>query len=90
MPDNVFEKIKISVNKDILEKYYLYLQVEKTMLRNSILSYVYDATCYIKYLEENRLKIQDVSKKDLDNYIKFLTNLNDYSVNRHISLSLFI
>lgn len=85
MPDNVFEKVKISVNKDILEKYYLYLQVEKTMLRNSILSYVYDAISYIKYLEENRLKIQDVSKKDLDNYIKFLTKLNDYSVNRHIS-----
>jgi len=71
--------------KELIEEFLRYLLVDKGYSNNTIESYKRDL---IKFLEYNKNKsMNDISNKDLKEYIKFLNeeNLNEKSISRNIS-----
>ena len=70
-------------NKEFIDDYKTYLKVDKNYSSNTIESYIRDI---VSFLEYNNKKIDDITKKDIDNYIlHILPNYNENSVNRSIA-----
>lgn len=70
-------------NKEFIDDYKTYLKVDKNYSSNTIESYIRDIVYFLEY---NNKKIEDITKKDIDNYIlHILPNYNENSVNRCIA-----
>ncbi len=70
-------------NKEFVDDFKTYLLVDKNYSKNTIESYIRDIVFFLEY--ENK-KIDDISKKDIDNYIlHILPNYNENSVNRVVA-----
>ena len=70
-------------NKEFIDDFKTYLKVDKNYSNNTIESYIRDI---VSFLEYNNKKIDDITKKDIDNYIlHILPNYNENSVNRSIA-----
>lgn len=67
-------------NKEFIDDFKRYLNVDKNYSDNTIESYIRDIVYFLEY--ENK-KIDDISKKDIENYIlHILPKYNENSVNR--------
>ena len=67
-------------NKEILEKFKIYLLTEKHLLENSITSYLDDIIKYLEFMEKNNIKsYKNIKYKDINNYLKYLDD-NKYSI----------
>ncbi len=67
-------------NKEILEKFKIYLLTEKHLLENSITSYIDDIIKYLEFMEKNNIKsYKNIKYKDINNYLKYLDD-NKYSI----------
>ena len=70
-------------NKEFIDDYKTYLKVDKNYSNNTIESYIRDIVYFLEY---NNKKIDDITKKDIDNYIlSILPSYNENSVNRIIA-----
>ena len=70
-------------NKEYLDDFEDYLKIDKNYSSNTLESYIRDIRFFLEYTNKN---IEDISKKDIDNYIlDVLPNYNESSVNRIIA-----
>ncbi len=70
-------------NKDFINDFEDYLKIDKNYSANTLESYIRDIRFFLEY--ENK-KIDDITKKDIDNYIlHILPNYTETSVNRVIA-----
>ena len=70
-------------NKELVDDFRTYLKVDKNYSNNTIESYIRDIVYFLEY---NNKKIEDITRKDIDNYIlHILPNYNENSVNRSIA-----
>lgn len=56
--------------EDYIEDYIVDLKVNKQLSKNTLASYKRDLKKYMRYLAENNMKVEEVSKEDIDKYIK--------------------
>lgn len=56
---------------EVLEKYYDYLVCEKRVSQNTLLAYKRDIKKYAEFLDENRLKLADVTGVNVLDYLMF-------------------
>ena len=70
-------------NKEFIEDFKTYLRVDKNYSENTIESYIRDIGFFLEYTNK---RIEDINKKDIDNYIMhILPSYNESSVNRIIA-----
>ena len=70
-------------NKEYLNDFEEYLKIDKNYSKNTLESYIRDIRFFLEWVNKN---IEDISKKDIDNYIlNALPNYNESSVNRIIA-----
>jgi len=70
-------------NKEFVDDFKTYLKVDKNYSDNTIESYIRDIVYFLEYTNKS---IDDISKKDIDNYIlHIMPNYNESSVNRIIA-----
>lgn len=55
--------------EDLLENFITHLKEDKKLSKNTVLSYKRDMKKFIKFLISNNLKVEEVAKDDIDNYI---------------------
>lgn len=81
-------------NKDILEKYQIYLlTVKQKEEKTTVSSYIEDIYKYLEYIENNKIKTAlDIEYQDITNYLKYLDN-NNYEtssiIRKIVSIKLF-
>lgn len=81
-------------NKDILEKYQIYLlTVKQKEEKTTVSSYIEDIYKYLEYMENNKIKTAlDIEYQDITNYLKYLDN-NNYEtssiIRKIVSIKLF-
>ena len=81
-------------NKDILEKYQIYLlTVKQKEEKTTVSSYIEDIYKYLEYMENNKIKTAlDIEYKNITNYLKYLDN-NNYEtssiIRKIVSIKLF-
>ena len=81
-------------NKDILEKYQIYLlTVKQTEEKTTVSSYIEDIYKYLEYMENNKIKTAlDIEYQNITNYLKYLDN-NNYEtssiIRKIVSIKLF-
>lgn len=81
-------------NKDILEKYQIYLlTVKQKEEKTTVSSYVEDIYKYLEYMENNKIKTAlDIEYQNITNYLKYLDN-NNYEtssiIRKIVSIKLF-
>ena len=81
-------------NKDILEKYQIYLlTVKQKEEKTTISSYIEDIYKYLEYMENNKIKTAlDIEYQNITNYLKYLDN-NNYEtssiIRKIVSIKLF-
>ena len=65
-------------NKDILEKYQIYLlTVKQKEEKTTVSSYIEDIYKYLEYMENNKIKTAlDIEYQNITNYLKYLDNNN--------------
>ena len=70
-------------NKEFVDDFIDYLKIDKNYSKNTLESYLRDIRFFLEY--ENK-KIDDITKKDIDNYILHaMPNYNESSLNRIIA-----
>ena len=70
-------------NKEFLDDFKTYLKVDKNYSNNTIESYMRDLVYFLECIHK---KVDEITKKDIDNYIlHILPNYNESSVNRSIA-----
>lgn len=70
-------------NKELIDDFKTYLKVDKNYSDNTIESYIRDIVYFLDYKKK---KVEDITKKDIDNYIlHILPKYNESSVNRIIA-----
>lgn len=81
-------------NKDILEKYQIYLlTVKQKEEKTTVASYIEDIYKYLEYIENNKIKTAlDIEYQNITNYLKYLDN-NNYEtssiIRKIVSIKLF-
>lgn len=81
-------------NKDILEKYQIYLlTIKQKEEKTTVSSYIEDIYKYLEYMENNKIKTAlDIEYQDITNYLKYLDN-NNYEtssiIRKIVSIKLF-
>ena len=81
-------------NKDILEKYQIYLLIVKQKEeKTTVSSYIEDIYKYLEYMENNKIKTAlDIEYQNITNYLKYLDN-NNYKtssiIRKIVSIKLF-
>ena len=81
-------------NKDILEKYQIYLlTVKQKEEKTKVSSYIEDIYKYLEYMENNKIKTAlDIEYQNITNYLKYLDN-NNYEtssiIRKIVSIKLF-
>lgn len=81
-------------NKDILEKYQIYLlTVKQKEEKTTVSSYIEDIYKYLEYMENNKIKTAlNIEYQDITNYLKYLDN-NNYKtssiIRKIVSIKLF-
>lgn len=81
-------------NKDILEKYQIYLlTVKQKEEETTVSSYIEDIYKYLEYMENNKIKTAlNIEYQDITNYLKYLDN-NNYKtssiIRKIVSIKLF-
>ena len=81
-------------NKDILEKYQIYLlTVKQKEEKTTVSSYIEDIYKYLEYMENNKIKTAlDIEYQNITNYLKYLDN-NNYKtssiIRKIVSIKLF-
>ena len=81
-------------NKDILEKYQIYLlTVKQKEEKTTVSSYIEDIYKYLEYTENNKIKTAlNIEYQDITNYLKYLDN-NNYEtssiIRKIVSIKLF-
>ena len=81
-------------NKDILEKYQIYLlTVKQKEEKTTVSSYIEDIYKYLEYMENNKIKTAlDIEYQNITNYLKYLDN-NNYEtssiIRKIVSIKLF-
>lgn len=81
-------------NKDILEKYQIYLlTVKQKEEKTTVASYIEDIYKYLEYMENNKIKTAlDIEYQNITNYLKYLDN-NNYKtssiIRKIVSIKLF-
>lgn len=81
-------------NKDILEKYQIYLlTVKQKEEKTTVSSYIEDIYKYLEYIENNKIKTAlDIEYQNITNYLKYLDN-NNYKtssiIRKIVSIKLF-
>ena len=80
-------------NKDILEKYQIYLLTVKQKEKTTVSSYIEDIYKYLEYMENNKIKTAlDIEYQNITNYLKYLDN-NNYEtssiIRKIVSIKLF-
>ena len=81
-------------NKDILEKYQIYLlTVKQKEEKTTVSSYIEDIYKYLEYMENNKIKTAlDIEYQNIANYLKYLDN-NNYEtssiIRKIVSIKLF-
>lgn len=81
-------------NKDILEKYQIYLlTVRQKEEETTVSSYIEDIYKYLEYMENNKIKTAlNIEYQDITNYLKYLDN-NNYKtssiIRKIVSIKLF-
>lgn len=81
-------------NKDILEKYQIYLlTVRQKEEETTVSSYIEDIYKYLEYMEKNKIKTAlDIEYHDITKYLKYLDN-NNYEtssiIRKIVSIKLF-
>ena len=81
-------------NKDILEKYQIYLlTVKQKEEKTTVSSYIEDIYKYLEYMENNKIKTAlDIEYQSITNYLKYLDN-NNYKtssiIRKIVSIKLF-
>ena len=81
-------------NKDILEKYQIYLlTVKQKEEKTTVASYIEDIYKYLEYMENNKIKTAlDIEYQNITNYLKYLDN-NNYEtssiIRKIVSIKLF-
>lgn len=81
-------------NKDILEKYQIYLlTVKQKEEKTTVSSYIEDIYKYLEYMENNKIKAAlDIEYQNITNYLKYLDN-NNYEtssiIRKIVSIKLF-
>ena len=70
-------------NNEYLKDFEDYLKIDKNYSKNTLESYIRDIRFFLEYTNKN---IEDISKKDIDEYIlNALPNYNESSINRIIA-----
>lgn len=89
------DNIKLNKNnKDILEKYQIYLlTVKQKEEKTTVASYIEDIYKYLEYMENNKIKTAlDIEYQNITNYLKYLDN-NNYEtssiIRKIVSIKLF-
>lgn len=62
-------------SEDLVGKYYTYLRLEKSLSANSIDAYMTDLGKLFRFLEDERIKISEVSYRDLQQFVAQLQDL---------------
>lgn len=81
-------------NKDILEKYQIYLlTVKQKEEKTTVSSYIEDIYKYLEYMKNNKIKTAlDIEYQNITNYLKYLDN-NNYEtssiIRKIVSIKLF-
>ena len=81
-------------NKDILEKYQIYLlTVKQKEEKTTVSSYIEDIYKYLEYMENNKINTAlNIEYQDITNYLKYLDN-NNYEtssiIRKIVSIKLF-
>ena len=81
-------------NRDILEKYQIYLlTVKQKEEKTTVSSYIEDIYKYLEYMENNKIKTAlDIEYQNITNYLKYLDN-NNYKtssiIRKIVSIKLF-
>ena len=81
-------------NKDILEKYQIYLlTVKQKEEKTTVSSYIEDIYKYLEYMENDKIKTAlDIEYQNITNYLKYLDN-NNYEtssiIRKIVSIKLF-
>ena len=81
-------------NKDILEKYQIYLlTVKQKEEKTTVSSYIEDIYKYLEYMENNKIKTAlDIEYQNITNYLKYLDD-NNYEtssiIRKIVSIKLF-
>ena len=81
-------------NKDILEKYQIYLlTIKQKEKETTVSSYIEDIYKYLEYMENNKIKTAlDIEYQNIANYLKYLDN-NNYEtssiIRKIVSIKLF-
>ena len=81
-------------NKDILEKYQIYLlTIKQKEEKTTVSSYIEDIYKYLEYMENNKIKTAlNIEYQDITNYLKYLDN-NNYEtssiIRKIVSIKLF-
>lgn len=81
-------------NKDILEKYQIYLlTVKQKEEKTTVSSYIEDIYKYLEYMENNKIKTAlNIEYQNITNYLKYLDN-NNYKtssiIRKIVSIKLF-
>lgn len=74
--------------KDYIEDYLNYIKFEKKLSDNTYNSYKFDLIEFNNYIELNKLNINSLIEKDLNDYLKYLNEikkLNTKSIERHLT-----
>ena len=70
-------------NKEFLDDFSNYLKIDKNYSNNTVESYIRDIRFFLEYVNKD---IENITKKDIDNYIiHVLPNYNESSINRIIA-----
>ena len=70
-------------NKEYVDDFETYLKIDKNYSKNTLESYIRDIRFFLESVSKN---IEDITKKDIDNYIlTIMPNYNESSVNRIIA-----
>ncbi len=72
-----------SANKEIIDKYQIYLMAEKHKEENTINSYLYDIINYLKFIELSNKDYRNICE---DNILSYLSKLNENNI-KNSSLS---
>lgn len=71
---SIYNKIKLPPG-DLAGKYYTYLRLEKSLSANSIDAYMTDLGKLFRFLEDEQIKISDVSYRDLQQFVARLQDI---------------
>jgi len=70
------------------EKFINYLLIDKKYSNNTLASYDNDLSKYISFMVKNKIKLKDIKREDILNYIKYLkeNNINQKTISHNISV----